>query len=108
MPTLEELMDALDSLVWYNCAYERIAEVKRYIEQFNESGVIKFPAAILSYSEGDDYTPHAIWFLMVCMFGDYGTSPRSGWIEPENKDKAIAFLNAVLSTYRDSGEYVEE
>ena len=43
---------------------------------------------------------------MVLMFGDYGTSPRFGWIEIENKDKALDFLNSINAKYNPN--YVEK
>ena len=36
---------------------------------------------------------------MVIMFGDYGTSPRFGWIYVENKENALAFLNSINKKY---------
>ena len=43
--------------------------------------------------------PHSIagwiWFILVCRFGDYGTSPRFGWIE--DKNGAMKFLRYLLN-----------
>ena len=108
LPTAEELIDALDSLVWYNGAYDDLVKVKKYVKTYDAPGVIHFPIHIFKDRENDNYTPRVIWFLMVCMFGSYGTSPRSGWIDRKNRERAISFLDAVLKTYRDSDEYVEE
>lgn len=108
LPTGMEIIEALDSLVWYNCAYDALVEVKKYIKVYDAPGVIPFPAHIFGSVEGEDYTSRVIWFLMVCLFGDYGTSPRSGWIDKRNREKALNFLDAVMKTYRDSDEYAGE
>lgn len=34
-----------------------------------------------------------LWQLIVCMYGDYGTSPRSGWIT--NLSGALRFLEEL-------------
>ena len=36
-----------------------------------------------------------LWFILACRFGDYGTSPRFGWIE--DKGSAIQFLEYLLA-----------
>lgn len=102
LPKAEELLDALDSLVWYNGAYEILEDVQRYIKSHIDGKVITYPYSLLAGE--DKQTSKTVWFLMVCMFGDYGTSPRGGWIEAKNKDKAIAFLNAIMRTYVESEE----
>lgn len=38
---------------------------------------------------------------MVEMFGDCGTSPRTGWIEIDKRDDAIAFLEKISETYNE-------
>ena len=35
-----------------------------------------------------------MWSILVCMFGDYGTSPRSGWIV--NVKECIEFIDKNL------------
>ena len=37
---------------------------------------------------------NVLWILLVEMFGDCGTSPRSGWIE--NRSECADFLEAVV------------
>lgn len=37
---------------------------------------------------------NVLWILLVSMFGEYGTSPRSGWIE--RPKEAAQFLKDVL------------
>jgi hypothetical protein len=37
---------------------------------------------------------NVLWLLLVKMFGDYGTSPRSGWIE--KRSECANFLETVV------------
>lgn len=40
----------------------------------------------------DDPVTELLWMILVIKFGNYGTSPHSGWIESKNKDRAILLL----------------
>lgn len=42
-----------------------------------------------------------IWCMLVLMFGDYGTSPRVGWLNPTTE--LIQFLEDVVSDLREIG-----
>lgn len=42
-----------------------------------------------------------IWMIAVMLYGEYGTSPRSGWIE--NIDDFTKFVDALTETYRQEG-----
>lgn len=43
-------------------------------------------------------------FWMICseMFGDCGTSPRTGWIYTENKKEFHEFIDDITATHRDA------
>lgn len=75
MVDLENMREALDSVVWYN-GYWVI--VKKWIEALEDpkSNHIHRP---------DEYRGDGgleiLWMICVLLFGNYGTSPRSGWIE---------------------------
>ena len=91
------LICALDSLVWYGCHYD---DIKQLIEHIKSSK---------GYSVCPDFTPKQydnlvtdVWAMLVCMFGDYGTSPFSGWIE--RKLDAITFLESISVTSKEAGE----
>lgn len=44
--------------------------------------------------------------ILVSMFGDYGTSPRSGWIEKENKEAFDILIDLICKTeLHDSAEF---
>lgn len=37
-----------------------------------------------------------IWMFLVLLFGDYGTSPRTGWIEEDNFVELYNFLEEIF------------
>lgn len=41
-----------------------------------------------------------IWIIMVHNFGDYGTSPRGGWLYMKNKENILYFLERITTTDR--------
>lgn len=67
---INDLLDALDSVTWYNGLAEEIIEWKNLTSE--GFGV--------SRPEIDDPQIEVIWMICCVLFGDYGTSPRSGWI----------------------------
>lgn len=98
----EDLIDALDSVTWYNGLADEIIHWKDpgYFDErtyslgwdwdrFND-----FPLEMREQIE-------IIWIICVTLFGDYGTSPRSGWIE--NKEAFFEFVDAITKTYREAG-----
>ena len=38
---------------------------------------------------------------IVSRYGDYGTSPRYGWLEPEYAELVISFLEGELKEYKE-------
>ncbi len=70
--TLDDVFDALESVVWYN-GYQDVIEGWKDLPRSFESGWILSPKL--------DEQAEVLWMIAVCLFGDYGTSPRSGWIE---------------------------
>lgn len=72
----EDLLDALDAVVWYNGCGEIISEWEK-LEP--EDGTIHAEYYKHGYTNTDQL--EMLWMIAVLLFGDYGTSPRSGWIE---------------------------
>lgn len=67
----EELIDALDSVTWYNGLAEYLLEIKKELinsPDYTDTNYI--------YDYGDNEQFQIIWIILVCLFGDYGTSPR--------------------------------
>ena len=96
MPTVEELLDALDSVTWYNGIGEDIREWKDL--PIDDEGSIICPYELFAH----DTSKEVIWMICVCLFGEYGTSPRSGWIE--NVEGFKAFIDEITKTEREDRE----
>ena len=88
-----KIEQALNYLVFYNGYDDIVRSLLKHISSFHENETILFPKG-LKYGDEGETVEAILWFLLVCMFGDYGTSPRFGWVE--EKEEAIAFLNSLL------------
>lgn len=99
----EDLIDALDSVTWYNGLAEEIVHWKDpgyFDERTNSLGwnwdlFNDFPLEMREQIQ-------IIWIICVELFGDYGTSPRSGWIE--NIEAFYKFVDEITKTYREIRE----
>ena len=112
-----KLLDALHSWFWYNGLLYRVDDEGVTFEnisrpKYDENCLILKLISILRETEDDiltlssleekynidmsttDKELNVLWILLVEMFGDCGTSPRTGWIE-KRKDCAD-FLETIL------------
>ena len=94
------LFDAIKSIVWYNGLDE---DIQQMIQDLKEDD---FSANkywwIGSSSNTDLVEVHFIAMIIVLMFGEYGTSPRGGWIHDEqDRKEAIAFLEELIKEKED-------
>lgn len=104
----EDLIDALDSVTWYNGLAEPILLWKT-------EGYLKDDGFLLSwdwdkfnsFSKEDRAQIQVIWMICVELFGDCGTSPRTGWIEKKNREEFFRFIDDITATYRDSDRFEE-
>ena len=98
------LFDALESIIWYDGHYEWLKELR------DELASLPRDAYYTSYLIPDDIEwhteKHTIWMLLVGMFGDWGTSIRSGWIS--EIDDCIEFIDAVCKMSWDHEEKEKE
>lgn len=53
---------------------------------------------------GDDDTD-ILMGAIVLMYGDYGTSPRFGWIDEEHKENVLNILNELLKYHKEQLKY---
>lgn len=92
------LLDTLNSVIWYNGLYSFLFEIKYDIE--NDIGIDEVGQFTLNEyedrHENIDEQEEIFWMILVLLFGDYGTSPRRGWLYIQNKDGILKFLNAIL------------
>lgn len=90
------MYEILDSITWYNGIYEPLLKIKEIIIVYDEDKFIH----VLRPEEGifKDEQFEIFWMMLVLQFGDYGTSPRYGWLEMNNKTKIIAFIDKITKT----------
>lgn len=100
-----KLIDALDSVTWYNGLAEIILEWKKegYLKE-DEHLITRDWDNEEKYGTEADAQIQVIWMMCVEMFGDCGTSPRFGWIYTENKKQFHKFIDDITQTWRD---YIE-
>lgn len=82
------LFNALESIIWYDGHYEWLKELRDDLVQWREERFYRMPDDIIYHTE-----QHTIWMLLVGMFGEWGTSIRSGWLQ--EIDDCIEFIDAV-------------
>ena len=93
---MNSIIDALDSVTFYNGLAE---EVERWKDlEPNDFNSISAPDNVVIPKSEEDYQLQAIWMILVELFGDCGTSPRSGWLYLENKEHIDAFIDLITNT----------
>ncbi len=92
------LFNALESIIWYNCHYEWLKDLRDILEKLPDGAIYSCPFDTNEWHS----EPHVIWMLLVGMFGEWGTSIRSGWIE--NTKECIEFIDAVCKMSWDTVE----
>lgn len=95
----DELIEALDSVIWYNGHFDQIREWIDKLKATEEGKLCHCP-------DIDDHGLEVFWMLCVLMFGNYGTSPRSGWIE--DCTGCIEFLKTITKKTAEYSDFVEE
>lgn len=86
--TKESLIQALNDVVWYNGLSDHIWKMIDL-----EPSEYRYILCPYDLTMGDQCL-ETIWMICVLLFGDYGVSPRSGWIE--DVDGYRAFLKTIL------------
>lgn len=91
------IIDAINSVCWYNGYDDIVRSVISHIKDWDKEDVIVPLRGNISCIP-DEYEEklieQLIWMLCVLMYGDYGTSPRGGWVE--NRDGAIKLLERFI------------
>lgn len=100
---------ALDSVTWYNGLAEYVLRWKQDALAWkqdelavSESKYERFSVDCTTYGveEPDDrvlYQLQVLWMIAVDKFGDYGISPRTGWIE--NISLFVLWCDEITQTY---------
>lgn len=97
-----DIIDALDSVTWYNCLAEYVFKWT-FLEPESNNHILppsdKYGGEVME----NEYQLQVLWMIAVNLFGDYGTSPRYAWIE--NVDGFRNWCLAITRTWRSSDEY---
>lgn len=108
------LLGALPTIVFYNglggqlkIARDYLIAQKKKIEDGEYDVSTTRPDKLCRFdSKGnsiEEFSQFEIfWMLLVLMFGDYGTSPRYGWINHQQIDDAILFIDWLLEGEEES------
>lgn len=96
------LFDALESIIHYDGHYEWLKEMRDDMEKVQGEG------NYFRQFEEWHTEEHTIWMLLVGMFGEWGTSIRSGWIEKEKIKECIEFIDSVCELAMEARELNEE
>lgn len=106
----EALYDSIYTIVWYNGYKDEIVEwIQKGDEEFPK-GEDGYHTVHAPFSDREDYDDEmygqvqAIWMMLVREYGDYGTSPRFGWITDWNACKAL--LERVVKQIDENETYI--
>ena len=83
------LINALRLVIHYNCGLEQLDELDTDLRIYGENFCI--PPSRFTCEDNP-----VIWIvcqLLVCMYGDFGVSPRAGWIN--NLEGALHFIEEL-------------
>ena len=91
-----KIIDALDSVTWYNGLYSPLWKLKDELENCMDESIYCFDDD-LNEKYTDGYNPQfeILWMILVLLYGNYGSSPRSGWLYSKNKDNIIKFIDRI-------------
>lgn len=95
-------LETLGTIVWYNGWYNTLQKIKHYLQTELEKninkpsyyGIIK-PKFLRNIDS--DLFPCTIWSILVLQCGEYGTSPRFGWIKKDKVQDAIKIIDALCA-----------
>lgn len=84
--------EALKNIVSYNGWSDLVVKLAAYIVTERKlTPTISFPPMLGSMD--CDLFPRVLWSMLVLMYGDYGTSPRYGWLRAENAEEVLKELD---------------
>lgn len=94
---LKEFYKEFLTLMDYNGLWCYLLEIKDALKntQDKKYGHVIFPECL---GNDCDHIANVFWAVLVLMYGNYGTSPRFGWIEDANA--AIEFVDTILTDYK--------
>ena len=87
------MYEILDSITWYNGIYEPLLQIKKIVSNYEEDKFIHILRPEEDIFKDEQF--EIFWMMLVLLFGDYGTSPRSGWLEMDKKKETISFIDKI-------------
>lgn len=98
LPDRDDLLDAIESICWYNGYGDALKELLDYLNENVDKDSYYIPCPFDELSNIWE-TIQPIWMILVCLYGDYGTSPRSGWIEKKHFASARNLVLYLMKTF---------
>ena len=94
---------ALADALWYNVGADAIKKiVNRLKESFQDDSSHYISTDDVHKDWYWDKELNTYWTMFVLMYGDYGTSPRSGWIE--KTDESLKFFEGLYNDIKEIGD----
>lgn len=90
------VLEALLDSYWYNYEKEYLIDACEDVKNRLRQGNYRIP----------NEAAHIINGFLTCLYGDYGTSPRYGWIE--NKDYIPQFIEVLDEFIKECKDVIEE
>ena len=100
----DKLTSAIASIVQYNGLEGSLKDIRSELDRQREDYLtlkdIELNRDLMMYTSSrlelyNIAQAHFIYMLLVLLYGNYGTSPRFGWIE--DKEGAAAFIDKLLN-----------
>lgn len=96
----DTILEAMRSVLWYNTLTPAFIDVKQALER-------ELSKKVYSIWDCDNVGRpdtenckneqfEVFWILIVQMFGNYGVSPRHGWVDNDRLKDALDFVNMLL------------
>ena len=87
----------LEALLWvllYNGYDDKIMRIYNYLKENADKSQVSYPDWL---SDDVDAPDRILWSVLVMLDGDYGTSPRYGWIDkPKSAIERMAWFVAEI------------
>ena len=103
--TEKAVIDGFINVIWYNCYDDEIREWIKGLEKTINDNEYSFRCPMFRPwpDDRDELCQMAqlqtLWMIIVEWFGDYDTSPRSGWIDKPKECKE--FLEKIIKEIDD-------
>lgn len=87
------------SAAWYNGYEDEFDKVLNYLKDRKtiKENELYFEIPKPDFIKPEDEIMELYWMLLVFTFGNYGTSPRSGWIYRDKLDDCINHITEMIN-----------